>query len=48
MLRTTEQGERFMVSERSRALIAVMFAAYAATAPTDTPTIMLPTIGGLG
>jgi hypothetical protein len=48
MLRTTEQGERFMVSERSRALIAVMCAAYAATAPTDTPTIMLPTIGGLG
>jgi hypothetical protein len=41
-LKTSEQGERYMISDRSRAQIAVMMAVYAASATTPAPMIVLP------
>jgi hypothetical protein len=41
-LRSTEQGERYMISDRARGLIAVLMATYAATAPSPAPLVVLP------
>jgi hypothetical protein len=46
--KVSETGERYMISERSRALIAVMMAAHAATAPQEHLRIVLPSSGGFG
>jgi hypothetical protein len=42
-LKTTETGERYMISDRSRAQIAVMMAVHAATDFEDDLKIILPT-----
>lgn len=44
-IHTTEQGERYLISDRSRALVAVVMAAHYATAAPPTPTIVIPSFG---
>lgn len=43
--KVSETGERYVISDRSRALIAVAMAAHAASAPTDDLRMVLPTVG---
>jgi len=44
-LKVSEQGERYMISERSRALVAVMMAVHAAAAPNPAPFVGSPSVG---
>jgi phage terminase large subunit-like protein len=44
-LKVSEQGERYVIGERSRAVIAVMMAVHAATAYYPVPYVGSPTVG---
>jgi hypothetical protein len=45
MLKTTETGERYMISDRARALTAVAVAAHGASAPEESLFVGLPSAG---
>lgn len=44
--KTSETGERYEITDRSRALIAAVFAAHATTATSPVPVIGLPSVVG--
>ena len=44
-LKTSEQGERYMIDDRNRAQIAVMMAVHAASAIEDDLRMVLPSSG---
>ena len=49
MLKVSETGERYLITDRARAVIAVMMATYAASAPYDDDwEIILPSTEGVG
>jgi hypothetical protein len=39
-LKTTETGERYEITDRARALVAVVFAVHAATASEPAPPVI--------
>jgi len=44
-LKSSEQGERYVITDRSRALVAVAMACHAATVIAPTPIVVLPSVG---